>query len=58
VEWQLPGGEKRELTGKIVFVSPMLQTAGDYRVWAEVDNRQEDGQWLLQPGQIVNMRVE
>lgn len=58
VEMKLPGGEKRELKGKVVFVSPMLQTAGDFRVWAEVENRQEGGQWLLQPGQAVSMRVE
>ncbi|MCE9546029.1 MAG: HlyD family efflux transporter periplasmic adaptor subunit, partial [Planctomycetia bacterium] len=41
VEMELPGGEKRELTGRITFVNPIVQTAGDYRVWAEIENRQE-----------------
>ncbi|MCE9556493.1 MAG: HlyD family efflux transporter periplasmic adaptor subunit [Planctomycetes bacterium] len=52
------GKERHEVTGKVVFVSPLLQTGGDYRVWAEVNNRQQDGQWLLQPGQPVSMRVQ
>lgn len=52
------GKERHEVTGKVVFVSPLLQTGGDYRVWAEVKNRQQDGQWLLQPGQPVSMRVQ
>ncbi|MCE9548563.1 MAG: HlyD family efflux transporter periplasmic adaptor subunit [Planctomycetia bacterium] len=55
---ELPGGEKRELRGKVVFVNPLLQAAGDYKVWAEVDNRSEDGQWILQPGQPVAMRID
>jgi multidrug efflux pump subunit AcrA (membrane-fusion protein) len=58
LEVKLPTGETRELTGKIVFVSPQLQTAGDYRIGAEVDNRQEGGQWLLRPGKTVSMRIE
>ena len=52
------GKERHEVTGKVVFVSPLLQTGGDYRVWAEVQNRQQDGQWLLQPGQPATMRIQ
>jgi macrolide-specific efflux system membrane fusion protein len=52
------GKERHEVTGKVVFVSPLLQTGGDYRVWAEVKNQQQDGQWLLQPGQPVSMRIQ
>lgn len=48
-----------EFKGRIVFVSPLVEPGGDYRVWAEVDNRQPEGssQWLLRPGQTATMTV-
>ncbi|MCE9548325.1 MAG: HlyD family efflux transporter periplasmic adaptor subunit [Planctomycetia bacterium] len=55
---ELAGGRHREFTGRVVFINPLLQSGGDFRVWAEVDNRQEDGQWILQPGQPVTMKVQ
>jgi len=54
---ELAGKKRLDLPGNVVFVSPLLQTGGDYRVWAEIKNRQEKGQWLLQPGQSATMRV-
>lgn len=54
---ELAGKRKVEFPGKVVFVNPLLQTGGDYRVRAEVQNRQEDGQWLLQPGQPASMQI-
>lgn len=53
----LAGKQRLELPGKVVFVSPLLQTGGDYRVWAEIKNRQENGHWVLQPGQPATMRI-
>jgi multidrug efflux pump subunit AcrA (membrane-fusion protein) len=44
-------------TGKIRFVSPQLELGGDFRIYAEVLNRQENDQWLLRPGLIVDMTI-
>jgi multidrug efflux pump subunit AcrA (membrane-fusion protein) len=45
--------------GRIVFVSPLVEPGGDYRVWAEVENRQLAGsnQWLLLAGQQATMTI-
>jgi multidrug efflux pump subunit AcrA (membrane-fusion protein) len=45
--------------GRIVFVSPLVEPGGDYRVWAEVENRQPPGsnQWLLRAGQQATMTI-
>lgn len=59
----LSGGRRERFDGQIVFVSPLLQSGtrvqaeGEYRVWAEVLNRQQDKYWLLQPGQLTQMTV-
>ena len=47
--------------GQITFVSPLIEGVGDsalYRVKAEVENRQEDGLWLLLPGLFVDMKIQ
>ena len=53
--------DEREETfkGRIVFVSPLVEPGGDYRVWAEVENRQPPGsnQWLLRAGQQATMTI-
>lgn len=54
---ELARGERREFTGRITFVSPLVQAGGDYRVWADVDNRREQGQWLLRPGLEAEMTL-
>jgi len=45
--------------GRIVFTSPLVDSGGDYRVWAEVENRQvpQAGQWLLRAGQSATMTI-
>jgi len=43
--------------GRVVFVSPLVQAGGDFQVWAEVSNRQENGQWLLRPGLPAKMTI-
>lgn len=55
---ELARGERREFTGRITFVSPLIQAGGDYRVWAQVDNRREQEQWLLRPGLEAEMTLE
>ncbi|MEE2797184.1 MAG: HlyD family efflux transporter periplasmic adaptor subunit [Planctomycetota bacterium] len=45
--------------GRIVFVSPLVEPGGDFRVWAEVENRQakESVEWLLRAGQTATMTI-
>ena len=45
--------------GKLTFVSNQVQAGGQYKVWAEVKNRQtEDGQWVLRPGMVATMKIK
>jgi len=46
-------------SGRIVFTSPIVESGGDYRVWAEVENRQvaDSQQWLLRAGQVASMTI-
>ena len=48
-------------SGRIVFASQIVESGGEYLVWAEVENRQfEDGhpeEWMLRPGQTVQMTI-
>ena len=46
-----------DLSGKITFVNTLVQAGGEYKVWAEVENREENGQWLLRPGLNVTMQI-
>ncbi len=45
--------------GRLVFVSNQVQAGGEYKVWAEVKNRQTpDGQWVLRPGMVATMKIK
>jgi multidrug efflux pump subunit AcrA (membrane-fusion protein) len=57
VEAELTQGSSHAFTGEITFVSPVIQAGGEYRVWAEVANRQERGHWLLRPGLEARMSI-
>jgi macrolide-specific efflux system membrane fusion protein len=49
-----------EFKGKITFVSPLIEgieKVGTYRIKAEVENRKENGEWLLKPGMYVDMKI-
>lgn len=56
VEAKLAGGKAETFRGRIFNVKPRMES-GNYRVVAEVDNRQADGEWLLRAGQFVTMTV-
>ena len=58
VEVELARGRRVQFTGQITYVSPLVQAGGEYRVWAEVSNRQENGQWLLRPGLNAEMTIQ
>jgi hypothetical protein len=45
--------------GKLTFVSNQVQAGGEYKVWAEVKNRQTpEGQWVLRPGMVATMKIK
>jgi len=53
-----PNREAEEFKSTISFVSPIVEASGDYRVWAEVDNRTSKGKhWVLRPGMEAEMRI-
>ena len=59
VEVTLAADRRETFTGRMVFVSPLEESGGDYRVVAEVENRRVGAsrQWLLRPGKTVRMTV-
>lgn len=56
VEARLAGDRRESFSGRIFNVKPRMES-GNYRVVAEVDNRQADGEWLLRTGQFVTMTI-
>ena len=58
VDVELSGGRRETFRGRIVFVSARIQAGGQYRVWAEVENRQSASQWVLRPGMAATMTIE
>jgi RND family efflux transporter MFP subunit len=50
-------GRTATFDGKIVFVDPRVQAGGEYRVWAEVENRRDEQEWLLRPGFSATMTI-
>ena len=59
VEVTLADARRETFEGRISFVSPLVESGGDYRVFAEVENRQDPGSqlWLLRPGQTATMTI-
>ncbi len=57
IDAELAHGRKVKFPGKVVFVSPLVQAGGEYRIFAEVNNRQEAGQWVLRPGLFATMSI-
>jgi macrolide-specific efflux system membrane fusion protein len=58
VQVELAAGRKVQFPGKIVFVDPEIQGEHEYEIRALVDNRKENGQWLLRPGLPVTMSIQ
>jgi multidrug efflux pump subunit AcrA (membrane-fusion protein) len=55
----LADNRREKFPGRIVFTSPIVESGGDYRVFAEVENRQAEGtqQWLLRAGQTATLVI-
>jgi macrolide-specific efflux system membrane fusion protein len=54
---QLARGQVEQFTGKVTFISPLVQAGNHYRIRAEVENRQHRAHWLLRPGMNATMTV-
>jgi len=54
---QLARGQVEQFTGKVMFISPLVQAGNHYRIRAEVENRQNLGHWILCPGMNATMTV-
>lgn len=57
VDAEMARGRKMRFKGQVVFVKPVVE-GGDYLVQAEVENRQENGHWLLRPGLNAAMTIQ
>jgi multidrug efflux pump subunit AcrA (membrane-fusion protein) len=53
---RLAEGQQESFGGRIFTVKPRMES-GNYRVVAEVENRQAEGEWLLRAGQFVTMTI-
>jgi beta-lactamase regulating signal transducer with metallopeptidase domain/pyruvate/2-oxoglutarate dehydrogenase complex dihydrolipoamide acyltransferase (E2) component len=51
------GDGVRLASGKVAFASIEKDVNGGHRIRIACENRQEDGTWVLVPGQMVNLRI-
>lgn len=54
----LARGQQQTFPGKIVYVKPLIETGGEFLVRAEVQNRKQDGFWVLSPGMKAEMTIQ
>jgi len=55
---KLARGQTETFPGKIVYVKPMVEAGGEFLVRAEVQNRKQNGAWVLSPGLNAEMTIE
>ena len=53
----LAHGRQEQFQGKVVFVNPEIDANREFRVWADVFNRQENEHWLLNKGMVAEMTI-
>ncbi|HEY4761781.1 MAG TPA: HlyD family efflux transporter periplasmic adaptor subunit, partial [Thermoguttaceae bacterium] len=58
IKVQLARGRVETFDGTIVFVDPFVQAGGKYLVRAAIQNREENGQWLLRSGMNAEMTIQ
>ena len=59
VEVTLARGQKLKFPGRVVFVNPLNEAGDNFRILAEVQNRQgPNQQWLLRPGLTADMTID
>jgi multidrug efflux pump subunit AcrA (membrane-fusion protein) len=52
------GSREVSLPGRVVFVNPEIKSGGRFSVWAEVENKQANGDFILWPGMKADMIVD
>lgn len=52
------GQKPEEVWGTVVFINPLVNAGGEYRIFVEVDNYQKSGHWVLRPGLTAEMSVQ
>jgi multidrug efflux pump subunit AcrA (membrane-fusion protein) len=57
VQVKLASGRTETFAGKVGFASPLVQPGGEYRVWADIENVERDGFWILRPGLNSQMEI-
>jgi len=57
VRVNLAHGRTESFPGKVVYVSPLVEAGGEFRIWADVLNREQNGHWLLRPGLTAEMTI-
>jgi multidrug efflux pump subunit AcrA (membrane-fusion protein) len=55
---KLARGETQTVSGKIVYVKPLVEAGGEFLVRAEVQNVKQNGVWLLSPGLNAEMTIQ
>ena len=55
---KLARGQTETFPGKIVYVKPLVEAGGEFLVRAEVQNRKENGAWVLSPGLNAEMTIQ
>jgi multidrug efflux pump subunit AcrA (membrane-fusion protein) len=55
---KLAGDRTETFAGKIVYVKPSIEAGGEFQVRAEVQNRRENGVWVLIPGMNADMTIQ
>lgn len=58
VDVAIKSGEKRSLSGKVIFVDPLTESGDTYMVRAKVDNVKLLDDWVLHPGMQVEMNIQ
>jgi multidrug efflux pump subunit AcrA (membrane-fusion protein) len=58
VSASLPGGQEETFQGKIVYIKPVIEQTGEFVVRAEIQNRKENGVWILIPGMNAKMTIQ
>jgi macrolide-specific efflux system membrane fusion protein len=57
IEVKLAGNRVAKFQGKVTFVDPLVDAGRDFKVFAEVANRQENGFWVARPGLTATMHI-
>lgn len=54
-----PDGKPRlePFTGVVGYASDKIDASGEYRIWVEIQNKRENGQWLVQAGRQASMTI-